>query len=456
MILRAFLSAIRYFMIFPLLPLLMPVMPANAGELTLEQAVRMALASNRQLMADAYELDAASRQVDMATASMLPRLDLGYVVSRTDSPLNAFGTKLLQGRITARDFNPAFLNHPSAVNNHQPRVTLSLPVYQGGALYAGRDAALAGSEAARHRHAWLRQQIILKTVMLFSQLQNAQAQVAATKKALAAAEENLKSAKAMQHRGLLIAADVMDAEVHRLNVEVRLNRLRNLRDQAEDALRRHLGMEQHAEVLVHGDVRVSLDGVELDHVDDLVKQAVGRREDVLAFQERLRAARAGIDRARSGFLPHLSVQASREWNRQTPGFQNGNTTVAAVLEMNVFAGGADRAALDRARAEHARLSMLLLDLQQQVANEVRDAWRTLNETLKRKQAMNTAFEQARESLRIERLRFKQGLEKTSDLLAAQSRADQAEAASIQAKFDVEVARARMLLAVGLLDEERIQ
>ena len=429
---------------------------AAAASLTLPQAVAMAMQKNRQLLADSYRVESANLAVQSAQGHLYPRLDMSYTAMRTDSPLNVFGARLLQRRITPADFNIANLNNPSAINNYQPRLTLSLPLYQGGELWAGREGARQHSLAAEFQHQWLSQQIVFQTVQLVAQLRNAEAQVAATEKALQAAEDHLSTARAMARRGVLIKADVMDAEVHRLNVEVRLNQLRNMQAQAEDRLRTHLNLAAGEPLHLVGAMQLRMQGVDMNNVERLAEDAVQNRADLLTLQAESSAAEADVHKARSGFLPHVSVQASQEWNNSNLAVKNGNATVAAVVSMNVFAGGSDHAEMGRARANSARLSLLLDDRRQQVRNEVHDAWRQLRESMERRHAMAHAFQQARESLRIVKLRFEKGLEKATDLLDAQSRSDQAEAASIQANFDAVVAQARVLLAAGKLEQERVE
>ncbi len=428
----------------------------SAASLTLSQAVAMAMQKNRQLLADNYRVESANWAIQSAEGHLYPRLDMSYTAMRTDSPLSVFGTRLLQSKITPADFNIATLNNPTAINNYQPRLTLSMPLYQGGELWAGREGARQHGLAADFQHQWLSQQIIFQTVQLVAQLRNAKAQVAATEKALQAADDHLSMTRAMARRGVLIRADVMDAEVHRLNVEVRLNQLRNMKAQAADRLRVHLNLAAGEPLQLEGSMRLQMQGVDVKNIERLAAEARQNRADLLALQAEQSASEADVNKARSGFLPHVSVQASQEWNNSNLAVKNGNATVAAVVSMNVFAGGADKAEMSRARAKSARLSLLLEDRRQQVRNEVYDAWRQLEESAERRHAMSHAFQQAQESLRIVKLRFEKGLEKATDLLDAQSRSDQAEAGSIQADFDTVVAEARLLLAAGKLEQERVR
>jgi len=426
--------------------------PSEAASLTLKAAITAALEHNKLLGADRYRVEAANSGVDEASGHLLPRIDASYTATRSDSPLTVFASRLLQQRITAADMNPATLNNASAVNNYQPKVTFSMPLYQGGALWAGRKKAAQEAAATRQQHRWLQQQIIFQTIRTYMQTLNAKAQLRAAEKALTASNRHLANVKAMQKRGILIASDVMDAEVHRLQSTVAVNQSRNALAHARDLLAHLTGLS--AESVANLAPAPALSPPEQEE-SQLIERALAQRPDLLAVSSALASAKAEIDKAQAAFLPHLSVQAIREWNSSSLAVRHGNTTVAAVVNVNLLAGGADRAAINRADADAARLSLELADRQQQTAIDVRQALRQLHEAKIRQEAETQALRQASESLRIITLRHTQGLEKTAELLDAQSRADHARAAAIQAKYDVGVATAALLLATGMLNEERI-
>ncbi|MDX8404654.1 MAG: TolC family protein [Mariprofundus sp.] len=448
--LRYKISVIRYTIIF--MGLTVFASPAAAATISLQQSVALALQHNRLLAADQYRVDAARMRVDEASGHLLPRLDAGYTAMRTNSPLTVFGAKLMQQRVRAADFNPTTLNNPSAINNFQPALSLTMPLYQGGKLWAGREQAAQGVKGSEYQHAWLRQQTIFQTIQTYMAWLNADAQLVAAEKSLQASHKNLSNVQSMRKRGILLNSDVMDAQVRRLQNEVRVNQGRNAVAYARDLLARLTGLS--AGKFNRPVAAAKLHGV--TPVAELADVAVRQRPDLQAMQASLAAVRAAVDMEKASFMPHLSLQARQEWNSPTAAVRNGNATVMAIVSMNLFAGGSDRAALNRREADAARLSLELADKKQQIVHEVRQALRQFSEAEARHKAESEAMNQALESLRITELRHAQGLEKTSDLLDAQSRADQARAESIRSVYDVAVAKAQLLLVSGGLDETSLQ
>ncbi len=421
--------------------------------LTLRQAVRMALEQNRDLRIAETRREQARANAEAATGRLMPRVDATWNASRTDSPLNAFGTKLLQQRITAADFAIANLNNPAAINNYRTGVAVSLPVWQGGALWAGKRAGEAGADAADWQYASARQQTVLRVIEAFARLKAARAERRAAEQAVAAARDHLEDTRALKKRGLAIASDVMDARSHWLEARVNLQAAQHAEDAARDEMRRLLGLPAGSPVRAGGESRLSLPERGLEA---WLKLAEEGQPAIKAARKALEAAKAKADAARAPFLPSVALMASEEWNNNTPAPKHPNATIAADVRLNLFAGGSDKARLRAARAEVEARKLALQDLMQRIRNQVRAAWRGLEEARMRLEASRQVLAQSEESLRIRKLRAEQGLEKTSDVLDAQTRLDAARARAIHARYALTIAKARLLAAAGQLTPEVIQ
>ncbi len=427
---------------------------ADAAEIsTLKQSVDYALQHNRLLAADNSAVEQARAGQDQAYGHFMPRLDLSTGVMRTDSPSNFFGTKLNQRKITVAAFNPAVLNDPGYINNYQSRLNLSMPLYQGGALWAGKRRADQQLEASSMKHVFMRQQVIFQTISAYVQSRQAHAAVDAMQTAVAAAKKRYEDTKALQRRGVLIDSDVMDAHVHLLRTQLKLKQAKNTYAKAIEGLQRVMGLSDATQLAIHEEPRLADTSVSLK---EAVAKALAERRDLQAMTHAYQALQAGKDATRAAFLPHVNLVATEEWNASTLSLKNRTTMIGATVSMNLFAGGSDRAKMHAAQAKLTALELQISDHKQQIRNEVANAWRMLDESRVRDQSEREALKQSEESLRIKSLRYAQGLTKTSDLLDAQSLVDQTRLSSINATYGVTIARAALLLAMGMLDEGVIQ
>jgi outer membrane protein TolC len=427
---------------------------ATAGEITtLKQSVEYALGHNRLLAADASSVDQVHAQVDAAAGRLLPSLDVSTGISRTDAPGDYFGIKLNQQKITAADFTPARLNNPGYINNYRTRIGLTMPIYQGGALWAGKQQAVHHADSSSFNHAFMQQQVIYQTTTAYVRVRQSGAQIRAVESAMAAAKKRHQDTQAMRERGLLIDSDVMDAHVHLLRTTVQLQQARNVYARSRDELQRVMGIDQQTEL--NADEEVHLNGSQ-PVLQEAIESALSVRPDLKALEESYQAARAVIDQSDAAFRPRVDLVAAQEWNASTPGLRNPNTMIGATVSMNIFAGGSDLAKRRAATAKLVSLEMKISDHKHQIRNEVGQALRMLGETRLRHQSESEALKQSEESLRIKSLRYKQGLATTTDLLDAQLQVDNSRLASIRAKYDVTIAKAGLLLAVGTLNEESIR
>ncbi len=428
--------------------------PVYAAQETIDfpAAVRMALERNSELAATAEQIRAARARQRGATGALLPRLDLGVEASRTNAPLGVFAGKLSQQQVTAQDFDLARLNSPDELDNVKTSVRLSWPLYQGGALWAGRRQAESALDAASHNYGMSRQKLTLDVLTAYTGVHEAQAQLKASEEALQAAQQHARVTRAQQEQGMAVESDVMTAEVHRLDAEVQLHRTQNALADVRDRLAVLLNLEP-GNPLDLGPVPVI--PVLQEDLETLQRMAIQSRPDLLALRASIEAQRAAVRVRQAAFYPSVQLMAQREWNDSGLALENENTMVAGIVQMNLFAGGSDKAAVDGARAELTRMQYQLAAAERGYRAEVAHAWRGREEARSRDVARKKAERQAAEALRIVELRYKAGLERTVDLLQAQARLDAARAQRIHTDFELVLAEARLRMAAGRLALEEI-
>ncbi|MCF7821110.1 MAG: TolC family protein [Mariprofundaceae bacterium] len=447
------ISVFRYVLILSPFLFLAPATITAAEITSLRESVSYAVAHNRTLAVSVTHVDRAQAEVDMATGQIMPSVDVSTGFVRTNSPLGSFGAKLQQKRITAADFSPASLNQPGYINNYQSRVGVNMPLYSGGAMWAGRARAMHRAEASELEFEFHKQQVIYQTIAAYVHSRQAAAQVKASENAVKAAKKRLQDAEAMKKRGMAIDSDVMDAHVHVLRSQVRMDEARNMYAQSLESLRLILGMDSSAELnpLSEPNLRFSP-----EPVARMLEKQSDRRADLLALEGELEASESARNQSRSGYLPHVNLMAAQEWNSETPNLNNSNAMVGVVVNMNLFSGGEDSAKVRAATSDRVALEFQLQDKRHQIRNEISQAYRNVQMAEQRFQSESEASKQTSESLRIKSLRHAQGLETTSDLLDAQVRADASKMEYIRARYSLVTAKAALLLTTGMLDEEAVQ
>jgi outer membrane protein TolC len=123
------------------------------------------------------------------------------------------------------------------------------------------------------------------------------------------------------------------------------------------------------------------------------------------------------------------------------------------VDINLFAGGADRYRLAEANARKRQAGNQLDWFRSGVRLEVRQAYLEAQAAKQRVEAAGGSAEQARESLRILQNRYDAGLATMTDLLRGQSAALEAQTGYLAALYDWHVATAQLERTAGKLTEE---
>ncbi|MDQ6995414.1 MAG: TolC family protein [Mariprofundaceae bacterium] len=436
-----------------IISLLIPSFAYGNPTLSLQESVQQMLQHNVQIKADEQHLASIRAQVDVAKSYSMPNIQFSTAWRYSNDPLEVFGSKLSQQSVRAADFNPNTLNHTNYRQNYQTRLGLSLPLFTGGALQAARSQAEAHAKSSTLMLDFQKQQGMYQTIAIYLQVRQAREQQIVQQKSVDVAIKRWNDVKALQGKGMALMSDVMHAHVYVLQRQQMLSQAKNETANKQEQLSLIMGNHQDLQT-------VDLDAphivFNIQPLNTLLEQASDKRLDFKAMQQQVRMAKAHQEALKSLDLPKVNLVAAQTWNSLTPNIQHGNSSVGMTISMNVWDGGGADAQQRRATWEKSELEWKLQDKQEHIQHEIKQAYRALRLAKQHIQRQQEAAKQTQEALRIQSLRYQQGLETTSNLLRAQLASDEAEVSTIQAAYDVMLAKAALLLAAGLLNEGVVQ
>ena len=409
-------------------------LPAQAP-LSIQDAIRAAWSDQSGLQAGQAMVDRARAESEATASLRLPTLSLGAGFLRTDEPMQAFGTRLDQARITQMDFLPAALNHPAAVTGFGASFSLAQPIYAGGRLDAARraGAALARSEASSQQHR--RQQVALAVAQAYFGAQVAeQAQVYA--------QDTLRQATETEHfvcarvdQGLLLASEGERSKAFRAQSQAGVAEARQRVASARSALALLMGREAL-------DTALST-AIEAPAVPD---SAPGQRADLAATRFQGEAAQAGVAAAQGSLKPEVGLNLSAGTARYA--FNAGGNWTTASLGAKWSFSFSDNHRVQAARAS-ARAAALELKWQEaQAGREVREArggLATAQAQIAFAQVAVTASEAVR---RIRSARHREGLLPLMEVLDAESGLSGARTLLLNSELAFRLSEAQLALALG--------
>ena len=207
----------------------------------------------------------------------------------------------------------------------------------------------------------------------------------------------------------------------------------------------------------------ALPGAPSGDLDRLVEVSLRRRPDVQAAFARLAADRAGVDKARSDFLPKVGLtgNVARDFgtytlsdSRLTTSVQHstGATNAGMLLGVTipVYDGGVRDAQLKAAQSRVAAAEQDLARVQNEAAKEIVVAYDTLRTALAAHRAASELVSASTVTAKAAREYYRTGMGSLTDATAAETTLLQARLAKAEAHADALIAATTIAFASGTL------
>ncbi|MFS4415083.1 TolC family protein [Maribacter sp. 2307ULW6-5] len=370
--------------------------------------------NNTSLKISEQGLEEARADFRQTGAVFLPNITASHTAMATTNPLMAFGSKLNQEILTQNDFNPLLLNDPRQIENYATRLEIQQPIINMDGIYQ-RKAAKTKMRAMALQTQRAQEHLDFEADKAYMQLQLAHKGVAVLEKALGAARANLKLAQDNFDQGYLQRADVLAVEVRVTEV---MNQLQTARSNVANASN-YLSylMDDEAYTIYRPADSLQLNGNALEEVGAVSET----RADIRAMELSSQAHEALRLADKMTFLPRLNAFGSYELHDDELFRAGANGyTFGAQLSWNLFEGSKRFGQAQKSKAAHKKSVLELENYKSQSELELKKANRMLTDSKNKLQLTKLALDQSRESLRIRTNRFKEGLEKTADLLLTET------------------------------------
>lgn len=419
--------------------------------LSLQDAANIALEKNPLRKASLSDTKASVAGVREAQSLLLPHITLSEQATRGNDPVYVFGSKLRQQRFTTDDFSLNKLNTPLPYGNFATQFRGTWNLFDSFASWRGVNRAKQMNIAASHQFERTDQEILFRVVQSYYGV------LLATKQ-LEVAEQSEKTANSiMEHSqlrfdaGLVVESDLLSAKVRLASREQDLIRARNNLELARAHLDVAMGMSTDATYQLSD----ALTGRNPSAIplSDLEQRALMNRPDLKRIEAQQSAQDLSVAIAKSSFGPRLNAFAG--WEMDNPTFVaggGGNNWIGGIeLQIDLFQGGAKRAALSRERANAEKIAALKQAAGDAVRLEVRQAYYDQDASRQQIEVARAAITQAQESLRINQDRYDGGLLTITDLLGAEEAERRTQADYWQAVYQVHISYANLELACGTLN-----
>jgi outer membrane protein TolC len=409
--------------------LLSAVQAQDLKEVSRAEVLDQALEQNQSIKISIEAFNEARGDYKQSNAVFLPNISVSHTGFATTNPLMAFGSKLNQEILTQADFNPDLLNNPDQTQNFATIFEFQQPLINMDGFHQ-RKAAKNKMEAMALKTERVMDYLAFEVDKAYMQLQLAYKGVEVLEKALQAAEANYQLADNSFKQGLLQRADLLQVEVRVSEVK---NQLRSARSNVKNA-------SNYLSFLMHDET-----GAILKPVDDLQPNVSYMQEDAMVPEERAdikamalatEAQKSMYKSEKTTFLPTLNAFGSYQmFDDNLFQFGANGYIIGAELKWDILKGTSRFGKSQKSRATYEKSK---LEYEQYVSKsklELNQTNRLLSDAEHKLELTALALRQSEEALRIRTNRFKEGLEKTTDVLMAETQYAQKQLEYFQTVYD---------------------
>lgn len=392
------------------------------------------LENNTSIKISEEEFKQARADYRQTNAVFLPNITASHTAMATTNPLMAFGSKLNQEILTQNDFNPSLLNDPSQIENYATKLEIQQPLINLDGMFQ-RKAAKSKMEAMSLKTERTQDYLTFEVDKAYMQLQLAYKAVDVLETALEAANANKKLADNSFKQGYLQRADVLNVEVRVTEVQNQLQMAKSNVQNASNYLSFLMNDESYVVYKPIDELSVSTFTMENKKVSE-------NRSDIKAMQLASNAFEAMNKADKMAFLPRLNAFGSYElYDDEIFQADANGYLFGAQLSWDIFQGSKRFGKAQKSKAEFEKSKLEYTQYVSKSNLELNKARRTFLDAENKLKLTTLALQQSEESLRIRTDRFKEGLEKTSDLLMAETQYAQKQLEYHQTIFEYNYAQA---------------
>jgi outer membrane protein len=423
--------------------------------LTADDAVKLALQRNSQIINASADVLSARGGVYGAYSGVLPHVSVGY--SRDGSWTNdSKGTDLLAGRTLASNIIEAQSYATT------PSLSAQWAVLDPSAL-SGLRAARTGLKSAEWQRSATRNDVVLEARRQFYEVVKTARLVGVSTNAVQLARDNERRVRVLFEVGSVSRSDLLRAQVSTSQAELdSIISVQALLVQ-RGGLASYIGIEESK----LGDVDTSL-AVTIRAFDEatVLREAVQNRPDLRATVLAVKSAKSSLASARLGYLPALTLAGSRTFNAKSNNSSRGesedlltglmepsdragsrttNSQLSAqvALRWAVFDGLATGSRIASAQARLLRAEASRDVLSRNLAAEVHEALLTYQQVLAGEAVARRSMDSATENLKLTQQKYNVGSATILELVDAQVQLQRAESQLVSALAAIRVAEARV-------------
>ncbi len=405
--------------------------PLIAHALSLEEGLKIITETGRDVTIAQSDEDFSRAAVSLARSPWLPFVDL-------------YGRETwLQYQPEAKTPFGAFPTSQDQFLTYGIRATQLL--YDFGKTSANIDAAKYGLQSRAMETGSVRNQSALDFVVAYLDLLESDKLLQVATEEVTNYEAHKKDSETRYRAGVVTKNEVLQVDVTLADSRQRRLSAENLRSLRESKINsmllRPLNDPVRPEEIKAGPAITMT-------LEEAWASAEASRPRLKEMDVLIAAKEQNVKAAQAEYLPTLYVSGGYEHGENKYLVHQDNWSAIAGVNINLFSGGANSSKAGMARAELRSLKLTRDKLLDGIRLEVKSANLDLQSSVQKIEVAKTAVAQAEENLRLQRLRYKEGVGTATEVLDAVTLLTTAESNSWKSLYGFKRAEATLLNAAG--------
>jgi outer membrane protein TolC len=415
--------------------------------LTLNEAVKIALTNNRDVRIALEDLKKSEAQIDEAYADVWPSINAsGEYTRNIKSPVLFIPPNT--------PFNPSAQTMTfslGAKNSYAVAATLNQTLFS---LKVNTAISIANDYHNYFKYAGksAEDEVILSVKEAFYTILLAAELINVSQKSYEVAKANFENVKSQFTHGVSSEYDLLRAEVQLANVDPILIQAKNNFKLAKNGLKNLLGIDLQKDINVIGEFK--LEAADPDFIKDENDYLLENNPMLTALEFQISVLEKNIKLETAGYFPTLSGFANYLWQTQDNSFDFSNYlwantfTVGLRLSIPVFDGFRKNARIDQAIVEKTKLELIKLKAEEGLGIQLVQSQLKMQEARERVLAQEKSLTQAERAVQIAESRYNNGIGTQLEILDTQSSLTMSRTNYSQAIYDYLIAKALWEKIIG--------
>ena len=405
---------------------------AAAKDLTLEDAVRLALTNNPSGKIAVHEFEAAKGALTAARSYRWFTISASHKDARTWSG---------EAANTAAGRDPNYV-----AEQYTNSATLNWTLWSGNRVESQVSQAKLSLDSSQWGIAKARQQLKYDATDAYFKFMAARDNVKLNQESVERLERYLQDVKLQFEVGVVAKVDVLRSEVELAKAKQSLIEAQNTYDLTMANLNNIIGFPLTTELNIKGDLSYARYEKELAFCVDA---ALRQRPEISQYTDAAKSAQEGITVAKSGYLPTVSAVYNAGWyDSKFAGGNNYNWSVYLLTNWTLFDSGYTAGKVKQAVEGYKKAQEQLKQTVDSVQLDVRQTYLSLKAAEQSIATSSSAVGLAEEDYKIKVIRYQAGVGTNLDVLDAQVALTTAKNNFLKAMYEYNNFRAKLDKAMG--------